>query len=186
MYIRRSRKFKKNIKIIYPGEFYVSNEDELIGTLLGSCISVCLYDSTRGIAGMNHYMLPGKILKKDIFTDRSARYGITAINELINEMLKNGSRKCDLVARLFGGGHVISSVKSGNIPNDNIRLARVMMEMEDISIEESDVGNGCARKLLMDVKSGTIYIKRITSKKISEEIAERERSLAVQRFAEYG
>ena len=59
MYIRQSIKFGKDVKIIHPGEYYVSSENELIGTLLGSCVAVCLIDTEKGMAGMNHFMLPG-------------------------------------------------------------------------------------------------------------------------------
>ena len=83
MYLRHSSKYGKGIKIIHPGEYYVSSRDEIIGTLLGSCVSVCLIDLVSGISGLNHFMLPGRITSSNIFTDRSARYGVTAINELI-------------------------------------------------------------------------------------------------------
>ncbi len=186
MYIRKSKKYNKKIKIIYPGEFFVSENDEIIGTLLGSCISVCLFDPGNGIAGMNHYMLPGKITNNDIFSDNSARYGINAINELIVEMKKKGARMNDLIAKVFGGGHVLSIESSENIPIDNIRLARVMMEMEDVPIEEIDVGANCARKILMDVKTGKVYLKKIIAKKVSQDVEEREKSYARSQFKDYG
>ena len=41
-----------------PGEYFVSDEDMLIMTTLGSCIAACLWDRERRIGGMNHFMLP--------------------------------------------------------------------------------------------------------------------------------
>jgi chemotaxis protein CheD len=175
MYIKNSSKYGKDITIIHPGEFYVSGRDEMIGTLLGSCIAVCIADLISGIVGMNHFMLPGKITGNDIFTDKKARYGITAINSLIEDMENNGAVKKNLTAKIFGGGHVLSQDYGINaIPDDNIRLARIMMEMEDIPIISSDVGENFTRKLLMDVKTGKVYLKKTTRQDIIDEINKRD------------
>ncbi|NLW67888.1 MAG: chemoreceptor glutamine deamidase CheD, partial [Bacteriovoracaceae bacterium] len=64
MYKRYSGKFKRNMVIIYPGEFYVSTQD-IIATVLGSCISVCIKDKKTGLAGMNHFMLPGDVRSEE-------------------------------------------------------------------------------------------------------------------------
>lgn len=175
MYIRNSMKYGKQIRIIHPGEFYVSSQDEIIGTLLGSCVAVCLVDEKNGVSGMNHFMLPGRISNNDIFSDRSARYGITAINQLFTGMEQKGAVKRNLIAKLFGGGHVLeSSDLSSNIPHDNIRLARIMMEIEDIHVTHNDLGENFTRKLLLDVKSGKVYLKKTTRKDVIEEIGRRE------------
>lgn len=86
MYIKNSNKYKKRINVIQPGEYFVSDKDEMISTLLGSCVSVCLHDPVRFISGMNHFMLPGKISESDIYSDKSAKFGITAINYLIHQI----------------------------------------------------------------------------------------------------
>lgn len=171
MYIRNSQKYGKPIKIIHPGEFYVSDGDEIIGTLLGSCIAVCLHDPERGVSGMNHFMLPGRISGTDIAKDKTAKYGITAINKLITALEKLGADSERLTAKIFGGGEVLDGViASSTIPADNIRLAKVMMEMEDIQIQEIDVGGIFTRKILMDVKTGGVYLKKSTRKDVMMEI----------------
>lgn len=167
MYIRNSYKFGKKIKIINAGEYYVSREDELIGTLLGSCVAVCLYDSHSMISGMNHFMLPGRISKVDIFQDRSAKYGIIAIRELINAMEKNGAQHKHLSAKVFGGGNTIDiERKIHTIPEDNVRLAKILLEIEDIPIVEADTHGLYTRKLLMDVISGKVYLKKTANREI--------------------
>jgi chemotaxis protein CheD len=183
LYIRHSYKFDKEIKIIHPGEFYVSSKDELIGTLLGSCISVCLFDRVKKISGMNHFMLPGRISLNDIFKDKSARYGITAINQLLSAMFNIGADKSSLEAKIFGGGHVLESNNTITIPSDNIKLARVMMEFEDIPIEKSDVGMTFTRKLLMDVVTGKVYMKRTSRKEVIEDVEKRDTEFAKRSFS---
>lgn len=163
MHIPYRRRFDKHITIIQPGEYHVSDEDEMIGTLLGSCVAVCLHDPVRGVSGMNHFMLPGRIVKNDIFKEGSARYGISAINDLLSLMEKRGALRKDLIAKIFGGGHVIlTTLETSTIPMENIRLARTLMEMEDIPIVEMSVGGYTARKILMDVKTGKVFLKNIT------------------------
>lgn len=183
MYIRNSWKYGKPLKIIQAGEFFVSNTDEFIGTLLGSCIAVSLYDTVNSISGLNHFMLPGRISRVDIFEDRSAKYGITAINTLIEEMEKKGAKRKDIVAKLFGGGSVLEYEKRTNtIPMDNIRLARIMLEIEDIPIIQSDVGGKYTRKLLMDVQTGKVYCRRTLNKKIVEKVLKEENEYARRSF----
>ena len=179
MYERYSKKYEKKITIIHPGEFYVSRNDELIGTLLGSCVAVCLHDTVRRVSGMNHFMLPGRISERDIFQDSSAKYGITAINELISHMERAGAPIRNLSAKVFGGGHVLSlEANSVTIPHDNVRLARVLLEHADIPIVASDVGENYTRKILMDVKSGRIYLKKSTRQDVIDFVDGREQTYA--------
>ncbi len=181
MYIRHSGKYQKDIKIIHPGEYYISNEDELIGTLLGSCVSVCLFDEESAIAGMNHFMLPGKISHTDMFTDKSARYGIIAINDLVHGMVESGAGRNRIKAKIFGGGHVLDT-KTISIPNDNIRLAKAMMEMEDIPIVKVDVGMNYTRKILFEVKTGKVFLKKSTRADVIKKVFKEEKEFAKRRF----
>lgn len=162
MHIPHRRQFDKHITIIQPGEYHVSDQDEMIGTLLGSCVAVCLHDPVRRVSGMNHFMLPGRMVKNDLFSAGSARYGVSAITDLLGMMERRGAVRRDLVAKIFGGGHVIyTALDSSTIPMDNVRLARALIEMEDIPIVEMKVGGDTARKILMDVKTGKVFMKYI-------------------------
>lgn len=170
MYLKNAKKYGKPLKVIHAGEFYVSDRDELIQTLLGSCVAVCLYDGKKQIAGMNHFMLPGRISKVDIFSDRSARYGIAAVNDLIEAMVERGAEKRNLVAKIFGGGSVLEyRHKTKFIPDDNVRVARVMLEIADIQIKEQNTGGKYSRKVVMDVKSGDVFCKQSENTKVFHE-----------------
>jgi chemotaxis protein CheD len=78
MYKRHSAKFNRTMVIIYPGEFHVSPTD-IIATVLGSCISVCIKDFKTGLGGMNHFMLPGDVRSEEMFLSESAKYGMFAM-----------------------------------------------------------------------------------------------------------
>jgi chemotaxis protein CheD len=161
MHIKGISRYGKKMKLIYAGDFYVSDGDELIGTLLGSCIAVCFHDTVNHISGMNHFMLPGKLAHAEEIHKKSAKYGITAINSLLNDMYAMGAEKHSIIAKLFGGGAVLEfENRSTMIPDNNTRLARVMLEIEDIPIAEEDTGGKFIRKVILDVLTGTVYLKK--------------------------
>jgi chemotaxis protein CheD len=179
MHIRGIHRYGKKVKLIYAGDYYVTDANEMIGTLLGSCVAVCLFDAVAKVGGMNHFMLPGKVTHMEESVDRSAKYGITAINELIAEMLKRGAEKHRIVAKLFGGGAVLEfENKQTAIPDNNIRIARVMLEMEDIPIIEEDTGGKFIRKVFLDVATGKVYLKKTLR---SSMLADEELSLNQER-----
>jgi len=152
-------KFGKKVHLIYAGDFHVDNSDMIIGTLLGSCISVCLFDPVEIVAGMNHFMLPGRMTSVD--HDRSTKYGISAISDLLQAMYKKGAKKQNLQAKLFGGGAVLDfERKTTSVPTGNIRIARIMMELEDIPIIEEDTGGKFIRKIFLETRTGLVFVKK--------------------------
>ncbi|HNX25007.1 MAG TPA: chemotaxis protein CheD [Spirochaetota bacterium] len=178
MHVHAKHKLGKNLNIIYPGEYYITNKDELIGTLLGSCVSVCLHDPENKIGGMNHFMLPGKISKADIFSDDNARYGIASINKIVSEIVAKGASKNHLTAKIFGGGNIIKflniSGKQSLIPSDNIRVAKLFMEIEDIPIVALDVGEDYTRKIIFDVSSGKVYLRKFKGGTVNDIVIKRD------------
>ncbi|OOZ38019.1 hypothetical protein BOW53_16745 [Solemya pervernicosa gill symbiont] len=111
---------------ILPGEFYVTANDELITTVLGSCVSVCIRDRIFGIGGMNHFMLPhdnsgtGSWVASDNVSV-STRYGTYAMEHMINEILKNGGNRKNFEVKVFGGGRILANMTDVGIKNINFR-----------------------------------------------------------------
>ncbi|MDM8560868.1 hypothetical protein [Candidatus Parabeggiatoa sp. HSG14] len=95
-----------SIAKILPGEYYVTRHDEVLVTVVGSCVAACIHDNVSGIGGMNHFMLPHSTLDKWEHTSVSteSRYGSFAMEYLINEILKYGGKRKNLEVKLFGGG----------------------------------------------------------------------------------
>ncbi len=148
---------------ILPGEFYVTREKEVISTVLGSCISACIYDERMGIGGMNHFMLPVNRAEQNGSTADalSCRYGNWAMEFLINEIVKNGGYKNNLRIKLFGGGQIIKTMT--DVGAGNIRFVTDYLEQEGFHVESQDVGGPWPRKVLFHPDTGRAQIKKLRS-----------------------
>ena len=150
---------------ILPGEYYVTTNDELIVTVLGSCVSACIRDPLMRIGGMNHFMLPSSGTfpgNTRASTDSDAnRYGNFAMEKLINDILKSGGRREHLEIKLFGGGKVIQHMTEADIGNRNISFVREYLKMEGLKVVAEDLGDIYPRKVVYFPMTGRVQIKKL-------------------------
>lgn len=186
MYIHKISQFEQEVVTIHPGEYYATKADTIISTVLGSCIAVSLFDPARLMGGLNHFMLPGELGREGLIRDPNAKYGMYAMELLVNELLKMGSMKKDLKAKVFGGGAVLRFSDGGTtrIPQSNIDFAFEYLKEEGIPILASDVGGREPRKIFMFPRSGKILLKRIVPSQASLVEKEEERYLQIVREEE--
>ena len=169
MFTHRLSRFKQAVYTIHPGEFLASEEDVIIATVLGSCVSVALWDHRLLMGGINHFMLPGDLDDKDMAKSRNAKYGMFAMELLYNELLKKGSRKTDISAKVFGGSSVLKLPGASRaIPKGNIDFAFSYLEKENIPVLASDTGGEIPRKIFFFAKTGKVLLKRIGGTVVSE------------------
>jgi len=147
--------FRYNAAKVLPGEYFVSNEDIVIMTVLGSCIAACVWDSRLRIGGMNHFMLP------EGAGDTSGRYGSYAMELLINEMVKMGSSREYMQAKVFGGGAVISGFTTMNVGERNTKFVLDYLATERIPIVSKDVLDIYPRKVVFFPVTGKAMVKRL-------------------------
>ncbi len=158
---------------IHIGEYHASAEPVKIYTLLGSCVAVCLHDPYSRIGGMNHILLPGKadINKFDV----AARYGVNAMELLINRMMKLGASRRSLRAKVFGGGHVLPSIsRSNGVGQRNVSFVLEFLRLEKIRVSASDVGGTHSRKVLYHTDTDEAFVKKLPSS-WQQQIVEQER-----------
>jgi chemotaxis protein CheD len=160
-----NKRFGKDEYIINPGEIYSSNQDIVITTVLGSCIAVCLYDSDNKMAGMNHFMLPGRYEKGEILSNESARFGLNSMEYLISGLMKMGARRRNFKAKVFGGGHVFEGVSKITVPADNIEFIHDFLSLEEIPLVREDVGGSDTRKVHFLTSTAKVLMQRINSAK---------------------
>jgi chemotaxis protein CheD len=162
-------RFEQDIITIHPGEYYISDIDVVIATVLGSCVSVSLWDQKLKQGGINHFMLPGDLDRPDVVLSNNAKYGMFAMELLYNELFKKHSRKQDIVAKVFGGASVLKLAKgAGSIPKANIDFALAYLETEKIPVVANDTGGILPRKIFFFAKTGKVLLKRIAGTMISE------------------
>jgi len=149
---------------LYPSTMFASVQPAEVTTILGSCVAVCLWDRYLGIGGINHYMLPtwnGMELA-------SPKYGNIAIERLTERMLQLGCKKNNLVAKVFGGGEVITvSSSSMHIGERNVMVAEEMLQDQNIPIIGRSTGGKNGRKIIFNTHTGEVlqcYIKNSLSK----------------------
>ena len=149
---------------ILPGEYYVTQENELITTVLGSCVSACIRDKESGIGGMNHFMLPetnaGKAKKdSEAIVGIATRYGNYAMEHLINTILSNGGKRKNLEVKVFGGGKIIPTLTDVGIKNINFVLSYI--DQEGLKLLTHDLGDIYPRKIIYFPQTGKVGMKKI-------------------------
>jgi chemotaxis protein CheD len=155
--------FDLPVVTLHPGDVYSSSEDLVICTILGSCVAVSLFDPRTGMGGLNHFMLPGPVESKNPVLSPNAKYGMYAMELLINDMIKKGARKSDLIAKVFGAASVLDfSTEMGNrIPRGNIEFTFSYLAAEGIPVAAKDVGGTEPRKVFLFAHTGKVLLKRI-------------------------
>lgn len=163
MYKTYNKMFKREVVEIFVGEYYVSDKGEMISTLLGSCISVCLIDETNGVCGMNHFLLPNITTSSRTFDEpNQARFGESSMELLIEEMIKSGSRRSNLKAKVFGGGKVLKTSQSIiTVNEDNINFIHEFLKRRSIPIVAKDIGGTTGRRIYFDTKDGSVYVGKV-------------------------
>jgi chemotaxis protein CheD len=127
---------------VLQGEYAVSDHtDTILTTILGSCVSTCICDPVAGVGGMNHFLLAGNGTE-----DRqSIRYGLHAMELLINGLLKKGASKHRLQAKLFGGASMSDGF--GRIGEENGIFAQEFLSNEGIPCVAKSLGGTSARRI---------------------------------------
>ena len=125
-------RFKCESVKLLPGEYFATNRDVALVTVLGSCVAACLRDRESGIGGMNHFMLPHG--GGDGPVSASARYGVHAMELLINHLVGLGARRRNLEAKVFGGGNVVPGFTALNVGESNAAFVVSFLEAESIPI----------------------------------------------------
>lgn len=165
MYRFYSHKLKKRVVMLMAGEYFATQDGEVLYTVLGSCVAACIYDKEKKVAGMNHFLLPGIVRPEEILSSEVGRYGMFAMELLIGELIKLGARREGLQAKIFGGGNVLRFRNGdGDVTGSNIRFAKKFLDLEGIPTAKEDLGGNSGRKILFFSDSNRVLLKRFDTK----------------------
>jgi len=150
----------ESVKIL-PGQYHASSGNGAISTVLGSCVSTCLWDPVQRIGGMNHFMLPGDGEAGTSPAAPSARFGVYAMEVLINTMIRLGADRRRMVAKVFGGGRVLQGFDTLDVGAKNCEFVLEFLATEGIPIVARDLLDVYARKLLFFPDTGKVQLKKL-------------------------
>lgn len=178
----RRRWFDPTFKImavkVLPGEHYVSTAgQEMIVTVLGSCVAACVWDTRLKIGGMNHFMLPDGGSSAEVPVDKAMRFGNFAMEELINDVLRRGGRRDSLEIKVFGGGNVLPGVGNASVSvgDRNADFVRRYLSEEGYRIAAQDLGGPHPRRIHFFPRLGKV-IRLFLKKDVERAVLNREMS----------
>lgn len=173
------RTFDCDAAKILPGEYYYTDKNMLIVTVLGSCVSACVRDRVKGLGGMNHFMLPngGEAGSAGNPVSASMRYGTFAMEVLINDLLKAGARREHLEAKVFGGGAVLRGFSALNVGERNAAFVMQYLKTERIPVLAEDLNDIYPRKVYFFPRTGKVLVKKLMQTQ-NDTLAKREQDYA--------
>ncbi len=155
-FIYRDRHFKTEAIKVLPGEYYATGSEMMIVTLLGSCVAACLRDEQAGVGGMNHFLLPHD---KRQDPRSGARFGLYAMEVLVNALLAMGARRERMEAKVFGGANVVRSMSNSTVGQDNCDFVLDFLKQEKIRIVAEDLGGERPRRVHYFPRTGQAMVK---------------------------
>lgn len=142
------------------GQIIVVEEPSIISTVLGSCVSVCLFSPDKKMGGIIHYALPYQFDHN--LDEDPLRYGDQAIPILIEEMKKLSLGPVSaLKAKIIGGANCLVRASGGgfnNIGEQNIQMARDILARHQIEVIGEHVGGEVGRKVLFHSFDGRVQV----------------------------
>ena len=129
-------------------------EPTILTTLLGSCVAVCLRDPGTGVAGMNHILLPEGAKEEGM-----ARFGVHAMELLINKMMRLGGDRRRFVAKAFGGGNVLPCLLAPTVGDRNASFVRDFLALEGIRLVAQRLGGESAVEIRFRTDTGKVIVR---------------------------
>lgn len=142
---------------IKSGEWDVRGPNDIIRTDLGSCVALCLWDSSQMLGGMNHYLLPGT----EGSLSENTSEGYYANQSLLYAMLRSGATLKTLQGAIIGGGQLYPENDFFGIGDSNVIAAEFILEKHRIPLVFKRTGGSMSRSVELDVESGQIHVREI-------------------------
>lgn len=146
---------------LYPGDIYIAKSSRRVVTLLGTCVSIVLYSELDKKSAIFHAMLPEVREQYRYDHKTSSKYVDYAFYYILNSLLRAGVKKNNMIATLFGGACQLKGCKENHIGEQNVKVARELLNKERIKLKTEDVGGKRARKILFYPDTGDILMKYI-------------------------
>ncbi|GGH10951.1 chemotaxis protein CheD [Silvibacterium dinghuense] len=154
---------------IYIGEVYASSEPLILQTLLGSCVAVCLRDPVSQVGGMNHILLPWSSSEA-----HETRFGVHAMELLINETMKRGALRSRLEAKAFGAANVLHVLQRPSVGEMNAAFVREFLATEGIPLLGHRLGGTQALQVSFRTDTGRTLVRTADGSRLQKIVHEEE------------
>jgi len=146
---------------LLPGEHFAGDARHRISTLLGSCVSVTLWQPRLRVGAMSHFVLPGSNLDRG--EQPSGRYAEDSLELMLEDLRRLGARPEDCEAKVFGGGAMFE-VQPGrprlDIGRKNGEAAVSMLRRRRLHIVSESLFDVGHRRIVFEVDSGDVWMRR--------------------------
>lgn len=140
-----------------PGGLYCTATPTVITTILGSCISVCLWDRIHRIGGMNHFVLPASANDMG-----SARYGDVSLGRLMEQMIELGARPRFLLAKVFGGATVLPMGENAEtVGARNLEIALRILSQHRVTVAAHRTGGENGQMIKFNTYTGEVAVRKL-------------------------
>lgn len=148
---------------LLSGDYYITNQpNQMIQTVLGSCVAACLRDPVAKVAGMNHFLLPSSMSGAGDDRGQGARFGAFAMEQLINGMMKLGAKRERIEVKVFGGSDMTQT--STLIGTKNVLFIREFLKNEELKIVSEDLGGNYPRRVHFFTDTGKVMLRCLRRK----------------------
>ena len=146
----------RNGLYLQPGQLIATRVPTAVKTILGSCISVCLWDEVHAVGGINHFLLPFGTAHADM----PGRFGNLAIPLLIEGLQSQGAELGNVRAKLFGGATMIAGgrPRRTHVGMQNLEIANELLAKADIPVVTGDTGGARGRKIVFNTDTGEVTL----------------------------
>jgi chemotaxis protein CheD len=157
---------------LQPGDFFWGDSTTRIRTILGSCVSICLWHPKLREGGMCHFMLPTRGHREKPVSQLNGRYGDEAWELFLNEIRKNKTKIQEYSVKIFGGSSMFASEADDkeiinskfNIGLKNIEMCRIIAKEHQLNVVSENLGGNNSRRIHFEIWSGNVWLKRQEAK----------------------
>lgn len=144
---------------LIPGKTFAAKEPTAVSTIVGSSVSVCLWDSIAGIGGAANFLLP-----EDFDDDQNTKFGNNATRQLLQQMIELGADPERIQAKIFGGSEpatTFSSSSTETLGHRNVLSALRFLAAEKIRLVDQQTGGINGRKIMFQTDNGSVWVQRL-------------------------
>ena len=149
----RPKSFLQNA--VGMGQIAVASDSGTLRTLVGSCVSVALFDPRLHLAGLAHILLP----ESHGTTEEPGRFADTAITELLRQLNKlSRGKQPHWRANIAGGAAMFPGHEEVTVGTQNIAAVETLLRKNRIPIVAKACGGEQGRRVSIDVATGSMNV----------------------------